>query len=133
MKRFLIAMVIFLASHLISCGIKMEIPKEKDLEFTVVSEECLEEELRNMIYEKQEEGFTITYVDDGYMYLCIGYGKQKSGGYSIAVKELFLSTNAIYVDTNLIGPKNGEEKLEGNSYPYIVIKIKELELPVVFE
>ena len=34
----------------------------------------------------------------------MGYGTQETGGYSIAVNALYETANAIYVDTNLIGP-----------------------------
>ena len=42
-------------------------------------------------------------------------------------------TNAIYVDTNLIGPAPEEKGNAVESYPYIVIKIEFIDKPVVFD
>ena len=41
--------------------------------------------------EKKEASFKMTYADSGYLYLCVGYGKQDSGGYSITVDDLYAS------------------------------------------
>lgn len=73
------------------------------------------------------------------MYICVGYGKQETGGYSITVNDLYLTANAIYVDTNLIGPEPENRELyhaqetEGASYPYIVVKMQYLDKAVVFD
>ena len=72
-----------------------------ELEFTVVDEERLPEELLKMVGEKKAEPFKLTYGDGGYLYLCVGYGKQPTGGCSISVNELYATDNAIYLDTNL--------------------------------
>ena len=67
----------------------------------------------------------------------MGYGIQPTGGYSISVEELYLSTNAIYINTNLIGPMKGETVTEVESYPYLVVQIENRmdysEKSVVFE
>ena len=67
------------------------------------------------------------------MYLCTGYGEQPTGGYSIAVEELYLTENAVYIDTTLIGPSKGETLTEMPSYPWIVVMTEDLELPAVFQ
>ena len=67
------------------------------------------------------------------MYLCTGYGEQPTGGYSIAVEELYLTENAVYIDTTLIGPSKGETLTEMTSYPWIVVMTEDLELPSVFQ
>ena len=76
----------------------------KDLDFTVLGEEKIPEELMSIIEEKKAEPFKLTYSDREYLYICIGYGEQKTGGYSIAVNELYLTENAICVNTELLGP-----------------------------
>ena len=58
---------------------------------------------------------------------------QNSGGYSIAVEELFLAENAIYIDTNLIGPSQDEEVSQRVTYPYIVVKLEFIDEQIVFE
>ena len=63
----------------------------------------------------------------------MGYGEQATGGYSISVNELYLSENAIYFDTNLIGPEPSEPAAEAASYPYLAVKTAYLDKPVVFQ
>lgn len=107
--------------------------KLKDLEFTVLSEEKIPEELKSIIGEKKQEPFKLTYSDNEYLYICIGYGEQESGGYSIAVNELYLTENAIYVNTSLLGPKAAGENGRSPTTPYIVIKTEYLDSTVIFE
>lgn len=128
---FLLAAV-FLAALLAGCGTKKE-EEKSNLEFTVVDEERLPEELKKMVDEKKAEAFKLTYADGGYLYLCIGYGKQATGGYSITVNDLYATQNAIYLDTNLTGPKDAAEKGKNPSYPYIVIKTPFMDKTVVFD
>ena len=81
----------------------------------------------------EEASFKMTYADSGYLYLCVGYGKQDSGGYSITVDDLYASGEMIYLDTSLIGPKQAKELGETPSYPYIVIKTPFEDKTVVFD
>lgn len=107
--------------------------KLRDLDFTVLSEEKIPEELMTIIEEKKQEPFRITYSDNEFLYICIGYGTQETGGYSIAVNELYLTDTAVYVNTSLLGPGPEEKNNKTASYPYIVIKTEFLEQTVVFE
>lgn len=107
--------------------------KLKDLDFTVLSEEKIPEELLSIINEKKAEPFKLTYSDQDYLYICIGYGEQATGGYSIAVNELYLTDSAIYVNTELLGPEASEKSNATPSYPYIVIKTDYLDQTVIFE
>lgn len=104
-----------------------------NLEFTVVEEERLPEELLEIIEEKKAESFKMTFADGGYMYLCVGYGKQQTGGYSIAVNKLGTTENAVLLDTDLIGPQYADDKNAAPSYPYIVVKTPFVDKTVVFE
>ena len=92
------------------CSWKQEKPEKTNLAFTVVDEARLPEELLKLVTEKKEASFKMTYADSGYLYLCVGYGKQDSGGYSITVDDLYASGEMIYLDTSLIGPKQAKEK-----------------------
>ena len=95
---------------LTACGVEtQDEEKVKDLDFTVLDPERTPEELRNVLEEKKTEPFKVTYEDDGYLYICIGYGEQPSSGYSIAVEDLYLTGNAVYVDTERLGPEGTEQ------------------------
>lgn len=107
--------------------------KVRDLEYTIVEEGEMPEELWNILEEKKKESFKLTYEAEGSLYLCIGYGEQSTGGYSISVNELYLSENAVYFDTNLIGPEASEKTAETASYPYLTVKTEYLDKPVVFQ
>lgn len=107
--------------------------KVKDLEFTVVSEDRLSEELKAIMNEKKAAPFNLTFHDQNFLYICIGYGEQETGGYSIAVNELYLTKDSVCVDTNLLGPSAENKENPTPSYPYIVIKTEFVDKPVIFE
>jgi hypothetical protein len=138
MKRLRITTVLLLliAAALGLFGCKKdesEIKKLKDLEFTVVEDADLPGELKEIIDEKKEKPFRLHYSNNESLYIVVGYGKQNSGGYSIAVEELFLTNNAIYIDTNLIGPSQDDLVTQGVTYPYIVVKLEYMDKKIVFE
>ena len=107
--------------------------KLRDLDFTVLSEEKIPEQLKTIIAEKKETPFQVTYTDNANLYICIGYGAQETGGYSIAVNELYLTEKNICVSTSLLGPELSEKSKKAASYPYIVIKTEYLTHTVIFE
>lgn len=107
--------------------------KLRDLDFTVLSEEKVPEQLMAVIEEKKAAPFRITYTDNDNLYICVGYGEQETGGYSIAVDELYLTDSNIYAATSLLGPDASEKITQVPSYPYIVIKTEYLEQTVTFE
>lgn len=107
--------------------------KLRDLDFTVLSEEKIPGELLTVIEERKSVPFQITYSDNDYLYICVGYGEQETGGYSIAVNELYLTESNICVNTSLLGPDASEKGNKTPSYPYIVLKTEYLEQTVLFE
>ncbi len=134
MKRWGILSILLLAFFLGGCKIEEgDTKKVSDLSFIVVKEEEVPERLRNLIQENKEKPFKLTYSDDSYLYLIRGYGKQATAGYSIQVKECYLTSNAIVFKTNLIGPSKEENIVETPSYPYIVVKTEYREEMVVFQ
>jgi hypothetical protein len=112
---------------------KSENAKVRDLDFTVLGEEKVPAALKTIIDERKAEPFKFTYSDKEYLYICIGYGEQSSGGYSIAVNKLYLGDNAVYVNTSLLGPDAEQRSNATPSYPYIVIKTEFLEETVIFQ
>lgn len=107
--------------------------KLRDLDFTVLGEEAIPEQLTAIIAEKKAKAFQITYSDNVNLYICIGYGQQETGGYSIAVEELYLTDANIVVGTSLLGPESSDREKKAPSCPYIVIKTEYLEQTVMFE
>ena len=107
--------------------------KLRVLDFTVLGEEKIPEQLRDIIDEKKAQPFQITYTDNVNLYICIGYGEQETGGYSIAVNELYLTDTNIIVNASLLGPEASDRESPAPSCPYIVIKTEYLEQTVTFE
>ncbi|HJA91946.1 MAG TPA: protease complex subunit PrcB family protein [Candidatus Eisenbergiella merdipullorum] len=133
-KIYVLLAALFAGLWLAACTSSVQQSESKDdMEFTVVSEDRLPEELKEIVEEKKGSAFKLTYADEGYLYICIGYGKQDSGGYSITVDSLYETENAIYVNTNLLGPKAGSASGSSPSYPYIVIKVEFRDKTVVFD
>ena len=139
MKRYkrivlLILITSFLFTFLHGCKAeKNNLEKIQDLDFTVLEESDIPKDLKKIIDEKKTESFKLSFTDQKYLYIVRGYGAQPSGGYSIKVKELYLTENAIYFKTELIGPSQQDLVTQVITYPYIVIKIENIDKSVVFD
>ena len=128
---------------LIIAGLQMQgckfkiIPQEqerREVEFVIVSEECIPAAVKTIIETRKEEEMKLTYVDGKERYIIVGYGRQTTGGYSIYIKDIYATENALYVDTCLLGPQKKTSKEKAvPSYPVIVLQITEMGLPVVFK
>ncbi|MCM1386232.1 MAG: protease complex subunit PrcB family protein [Bacillus sp. (in: Bacteria)] len=134
-RLFSVLLVGMLCISVIACGADKQSPMEKikDLTFTVIAEDKLPEELLAMIEEKKADSFKMTFEDRGFLYICVGYGQQETAGYSISVNALYETGNAVYIDTNLIGPGPEEKGKNAPTYPYIVVKTENVSKPVVFD
>lgn len=135
MKRILSTILsICILIALCGCSAKeLATEKIRDIDFTVVKEEDIPEELMTKIQEKETTPLKLTYADQGALYIAEGYGEQPTSGYSIEVKECFETKNAIYLHTNLLGPAKEERIVEKATYPYIVIKMEFIDKNVVFQ
>ena len=133
MKWWKMVFFLILSCVLVECEKTRDTAKIRDLEFTVMDQERIPEELKAIIEEKKVQPFKMTYSDEEKLYIVTGYGPQETGGYSIQVKELYLTENAIVFDTELSGPEKGETVTKETSYPVIVIQTELLETPVIFQ
>lgn len=122
------------AAGLSGCSVSREDKdKMRDLEFQVAAQGELPQELSKLIAQKVSQPFKLTYTDSQNLYIAVGYGAQPTGGYSISVKELYLTENSIILQTELMGPEKGEDLGTEQSFPYIVLRTELLEEPVVFQ
>ena len=134
-KKWGVLLIVLLSAACFS-GCKVEegdTKKVSDLPFIVVKDEEIPERLRELIQESKTKPFKLTYSDDNYLYLVMGYGEQATSGYSVQVKECYLTSNAIVFKTNLLGPSKSENIVETKTYPYIVVKTEYREEMVVFQ
>ena len=90
------------------------------LDYTVVEDKDIPQELKNIIDEKKESTIRLTYNTMG------------TSGYSICVNSVSLGTDSIYVDIDLLGPKPQEQVTKVSTTPYIVLKMEKRDETVVF-
>lgn len=116
------------------CAASKQAPKKlKDVDYTILQTRDIPDKLAETIEQKKEAEFKLSFETDQDLYLVHGYGEQETGGYSIVVRDLYLTENALYFDTELLGPKNGSDPPKKPSYPYIVVKTKKYKQNIVFE
>ena len=131
-KAVCLLAILVLAAVLSGCGlIRIEEEERKPVDYTVVERQDIPVALDEIMNEKKEKEFQLSYQTGEALYLAKGYGRQMSGGYSIQVEELGVSSNGLFFVTRLIGPKDLNEA-GVPSYPCIVIKTEPQKKPVVF-
>ncbi|RHK24981.1 protease complex subunit PrcB family protein [Ruminococcus sp. AF46-10NS] len=131
-KAVCLLAALVLAAVLSGCGlIRIEEEERKPVDYTVVERQDIPAALDEIMNEKKEKEFQLSYETGEALYLAKGYGQQMSGGYSIQVEELGASSNGLFFVTRLIGPKDLNEA-GVPSYPCIVIKTEPQKKPVVF-
>lgn len=132
-KRIVFFLLVLMAAFFAGCGEKVNKPEKiKDVEYTVQEEGQLPEELLTKMKEKQKEPFQMTYETEGYVYIAKGFGTQATSGYSVRVLELYEAAEGIVFTAELLGPAKDELVLQVETYPYIVIKIPDLGLDILF-
>ena len=132
-KHFYIIAGIFILA-LAGCRSKKEDTKKiQDSEFTVVAPEDVPEELKEDIEKARDTPFRLTYADQGYLYMARGYGEKEKTGYSVEVNACYETSDAIRIQTTLLGPAKGEKTKEKKTYPYVVMKTEYREKDVIFE
>ena len=125
--------LLFLLCLLSGCSIeKVRAQNGVKPEYTVMKETDFPDKVKELIAENKESEFQLTYQDGSWLYLIKGYGKQKTGGYSIQIEDLSLWENALHLQTVLLGPEE-EDLKDDPSYPYLVVRMKYREEPVIFE
>lgn len=132
-------LVRYLAAFLLLCtltGCVTTIRETKRIgepEFTVLKEEDVPKEFSDRIKEEQETPFCLAYEDRGELYLARGYGKQEKTGYRVEVSALYETENTIVFHTTLFGPEKGEKTKETATYPYVVVRMKDMKKMVEFD
>lgn len=136
MKRFMYA-AIFLCFHIAillfcsACSQADAPEKVKDIDFTVCDETRLPKELLEIIEEKKDTPFRLSYSTGSYMYIVVGYGEQNRDNLSVVVNDLFVGEKNIYVSTTLIS--DSQQMKEGVvTYPYVAMKCEKYDMPIVY-
>ena len=116
-KRLLLVLFLCLFCFAVLAGCKGKNAKVEGeaLDFTVLSKEDIPEELQKVIEEHKTQEITMSYQAGDALYIVRGYGQQETGGYSISVEELGVTSQAVFFRTQLIGPS--DEKM------YLVLRL----------
>lgn len=135
MKKQIMYLAGFLCMLVLTGCVSRPLKTEKlrDLEYTVMDKEEVPDELKSAIVENRETPFKLTYTDQGYLYIAEGYGPQQKSGYSVEVTQVYETENAVYIHTNLLGPEKGEKTKDAITYPYVVVKLKNIDKNVIFD
>lgn len=127
---------------------KQETRERQDLDFTVCAETELPDDLRQIIEEKKLHAFQMSYTTKDHLYIVVGYGEHDRTNLCVVVEELYKTDRAIYIKTDLKTEAEMEGDISGvasgtdsntpdgqtgtsSMYPYIVIRLPRLELPVL--
>ena len=112
-KAVLLGVILWSLLLVSGCNfIRIEEEPRKPLEYSIVKNEDLPAELAALIQEKKANEFQLTYQSEKELFLIKGYGQQMSGGYSISVEELGVTSQAVFFRTQaqtLDGLMFGEE------------------------
>ncbi len=118
-----------------ACGKESKPEKTGEIEYVVVPEEDVPKELLDLIEERKETEFRLSFSEGEDLYLVVGYGQQETGGYSIQILDLYLAEDVIYLDTELQGPLPEETTnvQDDTAAPWIVIKMQKMDKTIYFQ
>lgn len=118
-----------------ACGKESKPEKTGEIEYAVVPEEDVPKELLDLIEERKETEFRLSFSEGEDLYLVVGYGQQETGGYSIRILDLYLAEDVIYLDTELQGPLPEEttNMQDDTAAPWIVIKMQKMDKTIYFQ
>lgn len=136
LKRYLCSVCVMMAAGMLMAGCTVRIDrtnKTETPEFTVLDKDLIPEEMLLLIEEQKEKPFRLTYADKGVLYIAEGYGEQPTTGYSVEVREVYETRNAVCFESNLIGPQKGEEKKETETFPYVAVMLEDSGKDVIFD
>ncbi len=132
MKKLSFLFIVLLCFLCVGCAKEKKPEKVDDIKYSVVSDSEIPKELMELINEKKDDEFRLTYADGKELYLVVGYGKKDTTGYSVTIQDFYQTADSLYIDTNLLGPKEGEDNAKEPSYPWIVVKTAYTDMMVIF-
>lgn len=118
-----------------ACEKESKPEKTGEIEYAVVPQEDVPKELLDLIEERKETEFRLSFSEGEDLYLVVGYGQQETGGYSIRILDLYLAEDVIYLDTELQGPLPEETTSvqDDTAAPWIVIKMQKMDKTIYFQ
>lgn len=135
-KSFWIFLLLSVCMLVTACG-KQEEPvrnyeNAQDLAYEIVTGSDVPHKVNEKIYKAKEKGFGFAYRDGETMYTIFGFGKQNTGGYSIQVLAVKETDSAVVIEAKLVAPEAEEVISTSPSYPYMILKMTNVEKDVQF-
>ena len=100
--------------------------QKKNVEYVICKDSNLPDQLKTLLEEKKKNPGTFTYRNSRYIYLVVCYGKRAYSGYSVKIEECWRSEETLFLRTQLMGPAAGEDIVETDTYPYIVVRCQQM-------
>lgn len=103
--------------------------------YDVCDETMLPDELKAVIDKKKENAFNLVYSNSTYTYIVMAAGVQDRDDVGVQLDEMYKDDNAIYVKGVLRQVATPTDGVDGDnvSYPYLVVRILRMDVPVVFK
>lgn len=119
----------------VGCG-KLEKGTDGRISFVVCTEEMIPSELKQLIEDKKQHSFAMSYVSGETMYVAVGYGAHDTRDLCVVVEDFYMTDKVAYLDTNLLSagmtPSDANAVGECSMYPYIVIKCDRFDAPIYY-
>lgn len=135
-KDFLALLIVGVLILLMGCSKSEETAASyetaQDVSYEIVSGSDVPYKVNEKIYKAKEKGFGFSYRDGETMYTVFGFGKQNTGGFSIQVLAVKETDAAIIIEASLIAPGAEEVISTSPSYPYMILKMANVEKDVQF-
>ncbi len=107
-----------------------------ELSYEICPDNALPDVLLEIIEDKKLHEFTFSYTDGASTYIVVGYGERNRTNYRVVLEDIYATDSAIYIETNLYTKENENADYATGTpsmYPYIVIKVNKLSLPVIYD
>ncbi len=132
-RRICSVALLLLVVFLQGCSVVEEEEKLRALEYTVVSPDDIPEDLANEIQNVKDKEFQLSYDDGEYLYIAKGYGARNTSGYNVTVKEVYLTEHTLVFDTEITGPREGEDVADKKTMPFIVVKTETMDRQIIYK
>lgn len=132
---FLLVVALELMIFCVGCA-RFEVSDSgESLLYDVCDETMLPDELVTIIDKKKENPFNLVYSNSTYTYIVIAAGMQERDDVGVTLEEMYKDDNAIYIKGVLRQVATPTDGVKGDnvSFPYMVVRIVKMDLPVVFK
>lgn len=133
--KCLSVVMVFLMLFFIGCR-KKPANVSKPLDFHLCDSTMVPDTFMEIIEEKKDEQFKISYACNDCIYIAVGYGLQSTNDRMVCLEELKINDRAIFISTGLYTKNHSFDPTyasEASICPYIVIRCNVSNIPVYYD